>query len=306
MNTLDSLAPVSRVHDLQYARHLARSGGPGRGEIAAFDSWLDRLYRERATGVLADPELEAIRRELVHGLPTDSMLGFAWHKPHGYAGDFEVIERMYSMRTSADPGLERWDLYWHQSPAATAVRNRKCYYKRLLDLHYTRRGTLRLLDIACGSGRALFEWLSENPDADVQFDCLDQDPSAIAYASRLNARFGDRIRFTQGNALRWRAAGSYDLVWSAGLFDYLGDRMFAALLGRLLAAVAPQGEVVVGNFSEENPSRPFMEILSDWVLHHRSPQALRALARRCGAAEERVSVGREPEGVNLFLHVRSV
>lgn len=306
MTTLDPIATVSRDQDLHYARQLVRSGGPATGDVATFDAWLDRLYRERCAGQLPDHELDAIRGELMSVLSTDSMTGFAWRKPHGYAGDFEVIDRMYTLHAAKDPRLECWDRYWHGSAAATAVRNRKSYYKSLLDLHYARRGSLRLLDVASGSGRALFEWLCENPDADVRFDCLEQDPNAIAYASRLNARFGDRIRFTQGNALRWRAAGSYDLVWSAGLFDYLSDRVFVALLGRLLAAVAPGGEVVVGNFSEENPTRPYMEILIDWMLHHRSPASLRSLARQCGAGDGRITVGCEPGGVNLFLYVGSV
>jgi hypothetical protein len=46
-----------------------------------------------------------------------------------------------------------------------------------------------------------------------------------------------------------------------------------------------------------------MELVGDWHLHHRSGEKLRSLAAQAGVPSERVSIGSEPEGVNLFLHV---
>jgi hypothetical protein len=60
----------------------------------------------------------------------------------------------------------------------------------------------------------------------------------------------------------------------------------------------------VGNFSDFNPSRDYMELLGDWVLQHRTRDRLRELALEAGAAEDAIDVQWEPEGVNLFLHVR--
>ena len=59
----------------------------------------------------------------------------------------------------------------------------------------------------------------------------------------------------------------------------------------------------MGNFSESNPSRAYMELLGDWHLEHRSPEKLRELGRRAGYSDQAMRVGSEPLGVNLFLHL---
>ena len=59
----------------------------------------------------------------------DCMIGFAFQKPHGYAGDFEVINRIYDERISENKDLSKWDEYYHQLDAPMAVRNRKKYFK---------------------------------------------------------------------------------------------------------------------------------------------------------------------------------
>jgi hypothetical protein len=47
-----------------------------------------------------------------------------------------------------------------------------------------------------------------------------------------------------------------------------------------------------------------MELLGDWSLTHRTEKDLVELAREAGADRGAISVEWEPEGVNLFLHVR--
>lgn len=46
----------------------------------------------------------------------------------------------------------------------------------------------------------------------------------------------------------------------------------------------PGGKLVIGNFSDENPNRAFMEGGMNWFLHHRSPEQLIDLAKQAGAA----------------------
>jgi hypothetical protein len=92
-------------------------------------------------------------------------------------------------------------------------------------------------------------------------------------------------------------------VWSAGLFDYLEDRLFVRLLARLAGAVRPGGELVVGNFAASNPSRAYVELFG-WSLHHRSAEELLVMAGQAGLAGSRLQVRNKPTGVNLFLHAR--
>lgn len=88
----------------------------------------------------------------------------------------------------------------------------------------------------------------------------------------------------------------------AGRVLDLPDRHFVRLLTRMKSWVKSGGEVVVGNFSPTNPSRPYMELVMDWVLIHRTPEDLIRLATDAGFESSAVRVGSEPLGVNLFLH----
>jgi hypothetical protein len=110
--------------------------------------------------------------------------------------------------------------------------------------------------------------------------------------------------FRRENVLRLRLDRHFDLIWSAGLFDYLADQVFVMVLRRFVPFIRPGGELVIGNFSKNNPSRYWMEAVGDWKLHHRTESELRALAHAAGVDDQRLSIGAEPEGVNLFLHIR--
>jgi hypothetical protein len=112
----------------------------------------------------------------------------------------------------------------------------------------------------------------------------------------------DRIAFVQENVLRFRSEPRFGLVWSAGVMDYLDDRTSVHFLRVALRAACVSAEIVFGNFGPDNPTRPMMEVLGRWYLHHRSPRELFALAQGAGLPLEHVRLGMENEGINLFLH----
>ena len=104
-------------------------------------------------------------------------------------------------------------------------------------------------------------------------------------------------------ALRFSVKQEFDLVWSAGLFDYLNDGLFTKLLRKLGKYTRSGGEIVIGNFSLANPSQPYMELF-DWVLIHRSVEKLHELAHAASIPSQNLEVLSEELGVNLFLHIR--
>ncbi len=289
---------------LAYVRWLVEQGGPCESDDARLSAVLTDVASRIRSGQLAELELAQLRAAFGRALGEGTMQGFALTKPYGYAGDFEIIDRMYRGHRSSDPQLVRWDRFYHAQAAAKAVRNRKDYFHALLDQHVARRSSLRVLKIASGPGRSMFEWMSRNPQAPVNFECVEVDPQAIRFAEQLNRPFRDRVTFVEKNALRYRATAKHDVIWAAGIFDYFNDKVFVSLLQRLLPALDDGGEIVIGNFSDRNPSRPYMELVCGWELHHRSAADLIRLAEQCGVASNRITIGREPEGVNLFLHVR--
>lgn len=226
-------------------------------------------------------------------------------KPHGYAGDFEIIDRICTKWVSPDPMLQKWDSFFHSQKAPNAVRNRVSYFHRMIDEIYdsTIDRPLRVLNLGVGPGRCVYQFISDNPDKEVLFDSIDHDQNAIDYAKALNYSFCSKANFIKGNLKSFRSGNKYDLVWCSGVFDYLPDGLFRALLPRLLKHVANDGQFVLGNFSENNPTRDYMEC-GEWFLHHRSEVKLRSLAEDSGISPGSIYIEHEPENVNLFLHIK--
>lgn len=288
--------------DLQFIESLVTRGGPTQMDYPALNDWFSSVHQRVRQGDYPESDLLALRAAFGDAMSPATLQGFVCAQPHGYPGDFEIIDKIYVRHLSPKPHLLKWDAYFHAQPATKAVRNRKDYFHTLLDAHSRRRKPLRVLKLASGPGRSMFEWLSANRNADVDFTCIELDANAIAYASALNQDFLARIAFQQQNALWIRPNQEYDLIWAAGLFDYFADNVFQSVVRRVMPSIAAGGELVIGNFASSNPSRAYMEF-GGWALHHRSAEALTSLALSCGAAPHAIRIGAEPEGVNLFLHI---
>jgi extracellular factor (EF) 3-hydroxypalmitic acid methyl ester biosynthesis protein len=285
---------------------MIRRGGPMPQEYAELNRQIRRLADEVRAGNVAAQEVKSLVRLATEEHFRGTMQAESVLKKHGYSGDFEIIDDIYRMRISPDAKQRRWDLFFHAQSAPCAVRNRKAYFHQLLrDLTDRLPGrALRVLNIASGPARDLREWFDANPESAIHFDCIELDPKAIAHASSVCGAYAARVTFHHQNALKFVPSERYDLIWSAGLFDYLTDRLFTRLVRSLMPFVKVGGEVVVGNFSEFNASRDYMELMGDWYLEHRSEGKLRELAEKAGAGAEQVAVRWEPEGVNLFVHVQ--
>jgi extracellular factor (EF) 3-hydroxypalmitic acid methyl ester biosynthesis protein len=282
-------------------------GGPLPQEYGVLNRAIRHLGDAVRAGVVDRSELLAYVQDTTQRHFQGTMQAEAVERKYGYSGDFEIIDHIYTRRISADPRMRLWDLFFHAQAAPVAVRNRKAYFQQIMDDHLAaHQGSekLEILNVASGPGRDMREFFHEHPDAAVAVDCVEMDARAIEYAQGLCAPWLDKLTFHHRNVLRFIPPRGYDLVWSAGLFDYLTDKLFVHLLQALLKVTKPGGEVVVGNFSDFNPSRDYMELMGHWQLHHRSRQTLMALTEQAGVSPDQVQILWEPEGVNYFLHIR--
>ena len=99
------------------------------------------------------------------------------------------------------------------------------------------------------------------------------------------------------------AENRYDLIYCAGLFDYLSNQVCLRLMDILYARLAPGGLLVVTKVEPSNPLRNGMEHLLDWHLIYRTAAQMRALFPN-GAEADACRVHADSTGVNVFLEVR--
>jgi SAM-dependent methyltransferase len=77
-----------------------------------------------------------------------------------------------------------------------------------------------------------------------------------------------------------QAEQCFDIVYCAGLYDYLRDDVACAVTCALYHQLIPGGTLVITNVDPSNPNKWAQELLLNWPLIYRDRAQMRALAER--------------------------
>lgn len=195
--------------------------------------------------------------------------------------------------------------YMGTRPSARAVRFRRRLVARLID-DTAARGGRRVSALAAGHLREVELSEAVREGRIEAFVAMDQDAESLAVVDRDYRNAG--IRATQGSVRRVLAGKAsterFDLVYAAGLFDYLAAPVAAALTRRLFDMTRPGGSLLIPNFRTGAADSAYMEAFMDWHLIYRDHDDMRALAAALPAAEvSDVDVFDDPDDTITFLHV---
>ncbi len=283
--------------DQKFLNALVEKGGPEPHEYQELTAIINNL---------GDPELEYFRDAIKESLNENTLIGHGFVKPFGYPGDFTIIHNIYKLYVNPDERYSNWDRFFQDQAGARAVRNRKDYFlKRCAEVEQQDGDVKRILILGSGPATDVNEYFRNNPNSKIKFDLIDFDQNAINFAKKQNADFSASIEYFKINVLRFKPYQWYDLIWSAGLFDYFKDKHFVYMINKYYKYLASGGEFIIGNFSHSNPTKRLMEVLSDWYLVHRSKYDLVRMALEAEAKEEQIEVDMEELGVNLFLRIKA-
>jgi extracellular factor (EF) 3-hydroxypalmitic acid methyl ester biosynthesis protein len=100
-----------------------------------------------------------------------------------------------------------------------------------------------------------------------------------------------------------RPTPGYDMVYCAGIFDYLSDRICKQLMNIFYELLEPGGLLVATNVESSNPSRNGMEYLLEWHLIYRTPLQLQGLIPD-RAPPRSFILKTDDTGINVFIEVR--
>jgi len=308
-----------------------QSGAIARAEYLDVVAPEIKAHIEQARGRLSElvedlqPEQHTAYRaycaaELNPYLKQSPFLGRALDKPLGYAGDYEMMNMLY--RDPAEGTTlfgKALNICFTDEPAARANKNRIDYIGALIRRRVLASGNqrVRIASLGCGPAREIEALLTRSPELGprIEIALIDQEERAIAHCERtlapLAARTGARVHFIR-ESLRTlltrdrlsQKLGHFELIYSAGLFDYLDDRLFRRILSILYEALAEGGQLAIGNVATHNPSRWVMEYFADWFLIHRTREQLATLSNELFPRPTKITVDAEPTGLNLFVQVQ--
>ena len=175
-------------------------------------------------------------------------------RPRGYAGDAVLVDFLYRsndigndvVRCSAT-GQAIFN-YWINSPAARSVRRRRDYFESQIIRTIMNTREARILVLASGHFRE-----GEIPLASGCFEksvvfCLDQDAESCSHVIR---RFGQSVTILNRNVTSvLRMNDEFDLIYAAGLYDYLNDTFALRLNSKLVSMLRRRGRSRGPEFSE--------------------------------------------------------
>ena len=119
-----------------------------------------------------------------------------------------------------------------------------------------RKENAKVLILGSGPAADVHEFLTTYPDNNnISFDLIDYDQAAIDFSRKKNEKFNGQVSYTKINALRFNSYKLYDLIWSAGLFDYFKDKHFTFLIRKYFNCLTEDGQMVISNFSTRNSAR---------------------------------------------------
>jgi len=270
-----------------------------------------------------EPAHRAYAKRLLHPLVLCSP--FLWRtftKPLGYAGDYEMVNMI--LRDPVEgPSLfaKLLNLNFLALPAGQAHRNRvkmlsdylRAETRRVMKAHRP----ARIFNLGCGPAQEVQAFPSRDDLCErAELTLLDFNEETIRNTEALLREI--KIRHARKTTLQTRQRSvhqilkdqghseedsSYDLVYCAGLFDYLSDRVCRRLMNIFYRMVAPGGLLIVTNVEDSNPSKKVMEYMMEWHLVYRDRKQLLSL-RPDAAGESDCRILADDTGLNIFLEIR--
>jgi SAM-dependent methyltransferase len=217
-------------------------------------------------------------RSLVHQDPYTMR---AFQKPREYAGDAVLLDYIY--QHTAPPGTSSQGRavfdYTTRSPNALSVLVRRDWLAGLIDRVAKTRERPCILSLACGHLREAQESAAVQDGQIGAFYALDADVQSLDVVEREQGHAGVvPIHASVKALLRGEVTFSgLDLVYAAGLLDYLPDEVAEALAGDMIRMLGPGGTLLLSNFLPGNHGRGYMEAFMDWHLICRDEEDMRRL-----------------------------
>ncbi len=228
-------------------------------------------------------------------------------KPRGYPGDYEMLLTIYSRQPQAG-GLGGYlDQYFLDTALGRAVPARmRCARDFLIEQVQQRTGPVKILNVACGPFQEHAVGNMFPTNRPVQVTCVDYDSAALAHVESL-AGLRDTgqtdIRCVRYNALRLATPapfqeqhGTFDVVYSIGLFDYIPDRYLVPMMSGLRQLLTETGTLYVAFKDMRRYDKTDYQWLVDWHFLQRTEEECRDLLVQAGVDGPSLKMTRDETG----------
>ena len=294
---------------------------------------LDEVFREFESVALwvpsddVDLHLAYVQKHLHPFLVCSPFIHRVHEKPLGYPGDYRMLNQLlddpYVGGSLFAKTLNAWII---GTSAGDAYRYRIDLLTETLTDELRERGgnPVEILNVGCGAARELQNLVNQGARhlKRARFSLMDFNAPTLEHCEEQLSELCERLnceldaRYLHLNVQQLLAEGrrrdgelelslgSLDVIYCAGLFDYLSEDLCVRLISLFYDLLAPGGRIVLSNFSASNPIRHFMSYLLEWHLTYRSREELHGLVPTKIRSEAWITDDSSPDGVENYLHIR--
>ncbi len=276
----------------------------------------DRLHRLYASTSEEEWEYYLNDKLLKHPikdiLMQDPLTARAFNRPRGYAGDAILLDMIYfprKMDLSKISSLGR-QLYHYtvRTSVCRTLMNRVKFVSTYIDKLAEQNPNARALSVACGHCReAEFSKAIQNNDL-AELVALDNDKSCLEFirneysALRING-----AHLSVADVIKGRAdIGQFNLIYSAGLYDYLGKRIAQRLTVQLYNMLAPAGKLILINIAPDYDEIGYLESYMNWSMIGRGKQDMLEIASELNSNEHAILNVYDGSIINSHYHILEI
>jgi len=264
------------------------------------------------------------RRQLHPLVLCSPLVHRTYYKPLGYAGDYEMVNMI--LRQPFEGGslfAKILNSFFLMVPPGEAHRNRIKYLTNMLDVETRRNAKLgkrtHILNLGCGPAKEVQNFLTYNDLCErADFTLLDFNDETLEFTGNTLQEL--RMKLTRSTPINMvkrsvhqilkeglrmgdGSKPAFEVVYCAGLFDYLSDRICRRLVEIFYDHLLPGGLLVTTNVDVSNPARHVMEYIMEWHLIYRDMEGFARLVPP-GLPKECSRVVKDATGINIFLEIR--
>ncbi|MDO8312940.1 MAG: class I SAM-dependent methyltransferase [Sideroxyarcus sp.] len=306
---------------------------PFEGQILEFSQNLWQDWRAIWSGaadclleITSDSDNLKLAKQYTEALLTRELLDGpiwwqAYTKPRGYPGDYLVMDHIYN-------GSPRGETPFGQVVHTLGIQIGQFVEKRK---EFVRQAITEMVaqcenpdgmliaSLGCGPAKEIVEFSQSHLTGTrpLTFVLVDQDSDALRHAGHsISETLRERqdgppidIQLRHQSVMRLMREVNPsemmlqpDMIYSAGLFDYFGDRTCRVLSRRLYDALRPGGLLLLGNMKANTDMVLPLELVADWSLTYRTSENVLSWADGLEGAE--ISLRTDATGYDYLLSVR--
>ena len=245
----------------------------------------------------------------------------AYHKPLGYAGDYEMVNMMLGNgREGNTTYAQLLNVLYLKVAPVLAHQNRidiLIEYLERITQDKDQSEPVRILNIGCGPAIEIQRFLNKGKcSRNVFFRLIDFNDETLEYTRSTIEKISetsdnnpvfDYVHMSVHSLLKQSGKNinipedeKFNFVYCAGLFDYLSDKVCSRLISLFYAFLKNNGSILVTNVHSDNPNRWAMEHIAEWYLIYRDEKNMANLA----SDYKDKHIFKDKTGVNIFMEIK--